>query len=198
MMRIDELRKGFRGYKKADVYQYVSSLEEMFSQKLAEADAAVREARAQAEKQVHALEEQLASLQEENQTLKEKQQLTFDTLLDAQAYAKRMREETLSQEQEARQNVQERRALELQELEGYKEKIDRFRETFRTAVEEMDRLAERLDLQAQELLFDLPDARRESTVLTFVPPGTKSERDRAETGKFQAAGTPDNGTAQGS
>ena len=37
-MQISELKKGFWGYRKEDVYQYISTLNEEFSKKLLEKD----------------------------------------------------------------------------------------------------------------------------------------------------------------
>lgn len=35
-MKLDQLKKGFWGYKKASVYEYITMMEEEFSEKLAE------------------------------------------------------------------------------------------------------------------------------------------------------------------
>ena len=43
-MKLDQLKKGFWGYKKASVYEYINMMEEEFSEKLAEKSHGTEEA----------------------------------------------------------------------------------------------------------------------------------------------------------
>ena len=47
-MRLEEIKKGFWGYKKDDVFQYITELEDNLSEKLREKDARAEQADKQA------------------------------------------------------------------------------------------------------------------------------------------------------
>ena len=98
-MRLDELKKGLWGYKKEGVYRYIMNLEEESSQKLAEKDEKMAQQEAQAQSRIGELERTVEALREENTSLKANQSAVFATLLEAQRYAERLREESARREQ---------------------------------------------------------------------------------------------------
>ena len=109
-MQLDELKKGFWGYQKEGVFQYITAREEEFSRRLlekeAQADQALQRAQTRVQEleqeavdawsRVRALEQELQSLREERDALRKQQAMVADALLDARAYAGRLREESLA------------------------------------------------------------------------------------------------------
>ena len=57
-MRLEEIKKGFWGYKKDDVFQYITELEDNLSEKLREKDAQAEQADKQAQKRIQTLEDE--------------------------------------------------------------------------------------------------------------------------------------------
>ena len=55
-MRLESLKKGFWGYKRDAVFQYITEQEELFSQKMAEKDAQLDRAGQQAQTRIQELE----------------------------------------------------------------------------------------------------------------------------------------------
>ena len=58
-MKLDQLKKGFWGYKKASVYEYITMMEEEFSEKLAEKVTEQKTQEEQYRTQIAALEKEL-------------------------------------------------------------------------------------------------------------------------------------------
>ena len=61
-MRLESLKKGFWGYKRDAVFQYITEQEELFSQKMAEKDAQLDRAGQQAQARIQELERELLEL----------------------------------------------------------------------------------------------------------------------------------------
>ena len=137
-MRIDELKKSIWGYKVSDVCQYLSAVESRHAERIAELQEQAAQAEEQAQKRIGELEAELCALRRENEALLEKRQLTFDTLLAAQAYARQAREETRQHEEEARQKVADEAGRQMSELNDYAAKISKMRDDFRALLEELD------------------------------------------------------------
>ena len=64
-MRLESLKKGFWGYKRDAVFQYITEQEELFSQKMAEKDAQLDRAGQQAQARIQELEQENRALKEE-------------------------------------------------------------------------------------------------------------------------------------
>ena len=118
-MRGDELKKGLWGYKKEGVYRYIMNLEEESSQKLAEKDEKMAQQEAQAQSRIGELERTVEALREENTSLKANQSAVFATLLEAQRYAERLREESARREQKAQEELKTKICRQTQMLERY-------------------------------------------------------------------------------
>ena len=155
-MRIDELKKSIWGYKVSDVCQYLSAVESRHAERIAELQEQAAQAEEQAQKRIGELEAELAALRRENEALLEKRQLTFDTLLAAQAYARQAREETRQHEEEARQKVADEAGRQMSELNDYAVKISKMRDDFRALLEELDGRTTDVQMQLQELQAAAP------------------------------------------
>ena len=143
-MQLDELKKGFWGYQKEGVFQYITAREEEFSRRL--------------------LEQELLSLREERDALRKQQAMVADALLDARAYAGRLREESMAREEDARAQLRCALDRDLAELSGYRNKISALRLALQSALEGFDRRSEELERQAEVLASASP-----SGLLTLLP-----------------------------
>lgn len=79
MIRLDELKKGFWGYKEESVYRCIARLEEEASQELRRKEEQLHETEKQARKRIRELEQALQKLQAENAVLLEKQRAGSDS-----------------------------------------------------------------------------------------------------------------------
>ena len=150
-MRMEELKRGFWGYRKESVYRCIASMEEEFSRRLLEKDAKAAQAEEQLQWRIAELEEELRSLQAERDARRREEASISDTLLKAQAYAERLRAETRQLEDQARERLEREAARQAAELDASRERISRLRAAFRSLLEELDRQAEPLELQAEAL-----------------------------------------------
>lgn len=64
-MRLEELKKGFWGYQKDAVFQYITQQEEAFTQKMTEKDALLERTDRQAQARIQELEQENRALKEE-------------------------------------------------------------------------------------------------------------------------------------
>lgn len=72
-MKMDELKRGFWGYKKDSVYRYIVSMEEDASARVAEKEARLEKLEAESKQQIAGLESALSALREENASLRNNQ-----------------------------------------------------------------------------------------------------------------------------
>ncbi len=156
-MTLDELRSGFFGYQKASVYRYITSLEEQFSSKLVEKDAAAKRAAEQYQEKINQLEQELQAVREQCETQKNEQMVIAHTLLDAQRYAEQMKQESAQKQQEAQRCLDEQVAEKNRELERYRSQVQELRKLFLSMLKEMDGTASQLEEKIQTVQADCPD-----------------------------------------
>lgn len=150
-MEIEELKTGLFGYQKASVYMLVSSMEEEFSAKLLEKDTQHAKLLKEAQAKIAALEEELQTLRTEQQSQSHQQSLISQTLLDAQAYAQKLRKDTQEQEQFLRCQIQEKVDQQKSRLNEYTQQLNQLRSSFRALLQAMDNQTSQLEQQAQKL-----------------------------------------------
>ena len=160
-MRLEELKKGFWGYQKDAVFQYIVQQEGIFTQKLAEKDAQLERIDRQAQDHIRELEQENRELKEELSRLREQQDQISQAILDARASAEALKAETRAQEESAQEeSAQEkiRQALgqDLAELASYRERVTDLRKAIRTAIEGLDQQAEKMEQQAEKLYAAAP------------------------------------------
>ena len=156
-MKAEDLKTGFFGYQKASVYQYITTLEEQFSAKLMEQDAAHKAETEQHVQKIRQLEEELDRLYQRYESQREEQAVIANTLLDAQRYADTLRKQTDQREEQARQHLAEVLAACEAELEGYSTRIERLRSVFSSLLSEMDRSVAQAACQVEETAQHRPD-----------------------------------------
>ena len=150
-MRLEELKKGFWGYKKEGVFQYITDLEQTCSQKLQEREERAAQSERQAQARIQALEQEHSALKEELSKLRGQQDQISAAILDARASAETMRAETQAREEAARAAVQRALEEDLAELKRYREKVSALRESIRWTLEGLDGQMEEAEQQAQAL-----------------------------------------------
>ena len=155
-MRIDEMKKGFWGYKKESVFQYIAEQEETYSHRLQEQTASAEQQLQQYRKRVDELEEELRRMQAELSQARKHQDMISDALLEAQACAERMRMETQAREQAAQEAVRKTLSAEMAELDRYQAKIADLRRYLQQTLQEFSKAADRMEQKAAELTGESP------------------------------------------
>ena len=156
-MRMEELKRGFWGYQKKGVYRCITSMEEEFSARLMEKDAALAKLEEQYQARVRELEEALARAQEENRAQSRSQAAISEALLRAQDYAQKLREESQRQEETVRRDIAARAHRQQRELDAYQGELDRLRQTIRTLLEELDSRAGAVQGKLELLRAEAPE-----------------------------------------
>lgn len=124
-MRLDEIKKGFWGYKKESVCRYIAELE---AEALAKKNDEIRQIEEVASRRIAELEESLRAAREENEAMRAEQACIADALIQAQKYAQQIRDEADEFEREAHDRVQARVDQQLRELEEYSAAADVLKE----------------------------------------------------------------------
>ena len=120
-MGLDEVKKGFWGYKRESVCRYIAQLE---AEAQVQKDEALRHQEEEYNKRIAELEDALRAAREENEALRAEQASIADTLIQAQKYAQQIRDEVDEFEQAAHERVQASVDRRLQELEEYSAAAD--------------------------------------------------------------------------
>ena len=155
-MRLEELKKGFWGYQKDAVFQYITQQEEIFTQKLAEKDALLERTDRQAQARIRELEQENRTLKEELARLREQQDQISQAILDARASAEALKAETRAQEESAREKLRQALEQDLAELASYRDRVTDLRKAIRTTLEGLEQQAEKIEQQAEELYETAP------------------------------------------
>lgn len=156
-MRLEELKKGFWGYKKECVFQYITDLDESCNQKLRERDDRAAQVEQRAQARIQALEQENSALREELYGLRNQRDEISAAILEARASAETMKAETRAREEAARDAIRRNLEEDLLELERYREKISDLRIVVRRTLEELDGQAEELERQVRVLSEALPE-----------------------------------------
>ena len=147
-MRMDELEKGFWGYKKESVYKYIASIEERTSQKLAEKDEKLSKLENDSLRRITELESSLEAAREEIERLRENQVSVFTTLLEAQRHAERLKDE-----KDLKMAVQ----LQTDRVDVYSAKVHQLREAIRDMLREFESEADLMEQSAAALPPQAPN-----------------------------------------
>ena len=155
-MRLDELKKGFFGYKKESVYQMIASMETEFSEKLVQKDEQAAKASEEMQRKIQEMETEIKTLREDAESQHRSQKMISDALLEARSHAESMREDTLRREQAAQSMIREERDRQLGELETYLRRVRKIRENFLDVIREMDNKAQELEKEMEALREEAP------------------------------------------
>ena len=174
-MRMDELKKGFWGYKKEGVYRCIVALEEESSQKLAEKEARLVQLEAQSQSRIAELERTLEALREENVSLKANQAAVFSTLLEAQRHAERLREESSRREQRAQEELRLQVQRQTQKLDTYAAKVQQLRDMLHDMLADFDGRAEEAVQALAALQEQAPGPARSGVRIAPQQPGQEPQ-----------------------
>ena len=154
-MKLEDMKKGFWGYKKESVYRYISAMEEEFSRRLLEKDSQMIQSSEQLQQKIKDLEEEIQRLRQENAEKMKNHLMISDTLVDAQEYASYMKKESQKQEEEAQRKIREKAGEQMKELEKYSRKISQLRNLFLDMIKTMDANAKQAEQSAEDLRSEL-------------------------------------------
>ena len=148
-MKLDQLKKGFWGYKKASVYEYITMMEEEFSEKLAEK---VTEQKKQEEE----YRTQITSLEKELEEQKKEQMTVAAALMEAVRYKDELQQEAREKMQEERAAWEKKLEEGEKELNGYQKQIAKVREMIQGLLQSMDAKSEEVEMQIQTVKAACP------------------------------------------
>lgn len=137
-MELDKLKKGFFGYKKASVYEYIVFLEEEFSAKLMEKDAQNKANEEQYLSKIQQMEEELKELRQKCDTQHGEQTMIAATLVEAKRFAEQLKQESAAKEEEAWKKFEKELKEKYRELKMYQDQIADIRKGFLEALRAMD------------------------------------------------------------
>ena len=166
-MQISELKKGFWGYRKEDVYQYISTLNEEFSKKLLEKDEKTEGLLQSLQAKNAALEQELVTLKQENEKYEKMYFAVSDSIINAQSYAVQLKNETKEKEQALREQLEAEITSQHLKLESYVEQIKSLRAHLKCVLEDMDTGLQSSQIWAKKLAGTNPIA-IDDTENTFV------------------------------
>lgn len=179
---MDELQRGFWGYKKDSVYRYIVSMEEKASKQLAEKDARlaqleadmkqqIAELEGEGKKQLAELEATVAALREENAALRENQVVVFHTMMEAQKYADRLRADSAMQSQEAQKRLSDAVGRQTRQLEEYLAQVQQIRAVIQDRLKGFDGDMKGVEQILTSLISQAPPLQLEGGELPASPFG---------------------------
>lgn len=156
-MNLDNLQKGFFGYKKSSVYEYISSMEEEFSERLLEKDGDAKKKEEEYKEKIRQLESELQDVRKQLDGCKKEQMMIGDTLMDAKRYAEELKKKAYEEEEKERRKWEQAVAQNNLELDNYQKKISEVREHLIKTLQNMDEKAAELGTQIQEIKEECPN-----------------------------------------
>jgi len=155
---MDELKRGFWGYKKDSVCQYIVLLEEEASKRVAEKDARMNKLEAESQRQIAEMEAVMTTLREENRALRDNQDQVFSTMLEAQRYAEQLKADSVRQARQAQEELSAAVQKENQKLGSYVKQIQQLRAVIQGLLEEFDSKTEDVEKAMERLPAQVPGA----------------------------------------
>lgn len=126
-MNITELKKSLFGYSKESVYQYISYLNQEFSQKLLEKDSVSDNLVKELQERNSALEKEIESLRAENDTYKRMQSCISESIISAKNYENEIKDAAVLEGNRIRKTIEEETQRKEQLLKGYIETVEKYR-----------------------------------------------------------------------
>lgn len=155
-MKLDQLEKGFWGYKKSSVYTYITMAEEEFSAKLSEKDNQYKKNEEQYRARIAELEEELYTLKEQMDKQKNEKIEIASTLIAATQYGEILRREASEKVQKEQEKWERDLAEMVSELDRYRTQVAKIREALRALLLGMDEQSEELEQQMEAVQSDCP------------------------------------------
>ena len=132
---------------------------EAAARKLEEKDRQLEQSAARAGEQIAALEESLRLLQADNEAMRREQAHISETLVDAQKYARQIRAQAQSFEQESRAKLQAELDQQMAELDEYAAMTGKLKQNLCQLLSQAAEKAEKLDQELSALRKNRPSSR---------------------------------------
>ena len=144
-MKLDQLKKGFFGYKKASVYEYIAMMEEEFSAKLSAKESEYKENEEKYSERIKLLEEELKNTKEELEENKKAQMTIASTLMEATRYRDTLCKDADKRAEEERKKWEKELAQRRKELDKYQAQVSSLKEMLLGLLQKMEDEAEEFD-----------------------------------------------------
>ena len=155
-MELDKLKKGFFGYKKASVYEYIVFLEEEFSAKLMEKDAQIKETEEKYLSKIQQMEEEMKALRQKCDAQNGEQTMIAAALVEAKRFAEQLKKESSAKEEEAWEKFEKELKETYRELKMYQEQIADIRKGFQEALRVMDEQLQEMEENVETAKSECP------------------------------------------
>lgn len=133
-MKLEDLKTGLFGYKKTNVFQLISAMEEDYSAKLMEMHKQAMKIEEQQLEKIRQLEEELKAARKQLKKLKSKQNYAS---IYSQQYIEPLKKEIDEKEHETQQMLNGLSGISQQELDAYQVQIQNIREMFHSLIVSM-------------------------------------------------------------
>ena len=155
-MKLDQLKKGFWGYKKASVYEYIALMEEEFSTKLLKKDEEYKENEEKYIERIRLLEDELKKVNQELENQKKEQMTISSTLMEATKYAEVLRKEAKETAKKERIQWEKELSESKNELNRYHKHVSNLREELCSILHKMENEAAEFEGQIIEIKSECP------------------------------------------
>lgn len=147
MSTLKELKSSFFGFNKAGVCAYIANMNEEFSQKMIEKDAAHAE-------EVRALRQRVEALEAENLELVKMQKHISDTLIDAKTFAAELQAKAAAEDKQMREENAARNNAERERINRFGEGIDVIRDDIQGLLRKLDADLEKQREKMEQMLTE--------------------------------------------
>lgn len=137
-MKLDQLKKGLWGYRKTDVYAYITEAEQEFSARLAEQESQHQKSEQQYLERIDALEQELRAVKEQLEQQRSEKMEIASTLMAATQYGESLRRDAREQARREREDWERQLDDARRELDQYRGRIAAVRETVCAALHAME------------------------------------------------------------
>ncbi|MCD8025789.1 MAG: hypothetical protein LUF33_02360 [Clostridiales bacterium] len=150
-MQISDLKQGLFGYKKENVYHYISELNEECSQRIAKTEEEYSKRLKEFEARNALLEEKLASAESQIEASRKNYSAIADSIVDAQHYALQMKSATLNMEEKNRSALCDSFEKGKKTVEDYLSRINSCRLHLKAQLEGIDSSLAEIESEAARL-----------------------------------------------
>ncbi len=155
-MNITELRKSLFGYSKESVYQYISYLNQEFSQKLVEKDRESNYLIKELQERNAALEKEMESIRAENDIYKKMQSSISESIISAKNYEKEIKDAAVLENKKIRETINEEKQKQEMQLKNYIETIDAYRVSLVHILKEFETSLKNISEEGHSILKESP------------------------------------------
>lgn len=156
-MKWEQLKKGFFGYKKSSVYEYISQMEDEFSTRLSAKDAEQKAMEEQYQKRISELEKDLLEARQQLSAYQAEPIPIAEAMIQATRFAQTLQQNAEEKAKKEREDWEIRLAEKERELSLYLDKASSVRKAFASLLQEMDQQTEAFIKQTEMVQNDAPN-----------------------------------------